>query len=419
MRCVVLCDAVLENCYLAFGHCGVRREDVVVATDVATANRAIREGRAVATTDWQVVCGSDVTVVVESTGRPDVCAQVSLTAIQACKHVIALSVEMDVLIGSLLKRKADEAGVVYSVASGDEPGVLIELYDFAVSLGFEVVAAGKSPFKPINRQVVIEDVLPEAVQFHLNPKMLCSFRDGSKTDIEMACVANATGMPPDVRGMHGPTAALADLARIFSLKAQGGVLNKAGVVDFAGPVLAPDGSAIPGKTVAPGVWLVFSTDHQKIRDDLQWLMMGDGPNYVLYRPFHLVAIEVPISIAHAAVHRESWLASLPQPVAEVTTVAKRYIQAGEVLDGAGGYTVHGMIDLAETAVRERYLPLGLAYGVRVTRDIPRGDPITYADVDLDESALVVRLKKEQDALVARIQAGASPVAGSNSVVRPG
>jgi predicted homoserine dehydrogenase-like protein len=184
---------------------------------------------------------------------------------------------------------------------------------------------------------------------------------------------------------------------VFSLKEQGGLLNRAGVVDFAATVVAPDGTAIPGKTVAPGVFLVFTTDHEKIRADLQWLMMGDGPNYVLYRPYHLVALEVPISIAHAFIYKESWLSSLPRPVAEVTTVAKRDLKAGEVLDGAGGYTVHGMIDLAEVARRERYLPLGLADGVRVTRDLELGDPLTYDSVDLDESALVVRLKREQDA----------------------
>jgi len=397
MRAAILADIQLENATAAFRLCGVKAKDVVVTDDLERAQLAIFEGKVVATREKGIVTQVPIDVIVEATGVPEVGAMVALEGIQSKKHIVMLNVETDVVVGPLLKRMADAAGVVYTLTIGDEPGAIAELYDFVVSLGMEAVCAGKSPFKPIRREETPETLRREADRLGLNPKMLCSFRDGSKTDIEMAAVANGTGLVPDVPGMHGPQTTLADLPKVFSLKSQGGVLRRKGVVDFATSFLDKEGNTDRAKSVAPGVFVVFTTDHSQIRKDLEWLLMGSGPNYCLYRPYHLVGIETPISIGRAAIYGEASLAPERGLVAEVATVAKKDLAEGEILDGIGGFTVHGMIHRAEEAHKENLLPLGLTHGSRLKRSIKKGQAIRYDQVELEDSILL-QLRKIQDAL---------------------
>ena len=176
--------------------------------------------------------------------------------------------------------------------------------------------------------------------------MHCSFVDGSKTMVEMAAVANATGLVPDVRGMHGPVTEVKNLPKVFSLVSQGGVLQQKGVVDYA------------RGEIAPGVFVIITTDNPLIREDLWFERMGDGPNYLLFRPYHLCDMETPLSAVLAQVYGEPTLIPLGQPVAEVFTVAKRDLKAGEVLDGFGGYTMYGEIDRASVVREQRLLPAG-------------------------------------------------------------
>lgn len=398
MQVPVIADIKVENATAAFRMNGFKAKDIVKTDDPERALLAIFEGKVVATAEKGIISKVPVDAIVEATGVPEVGAMVALEAIQSKKHVVMLNVETDVVIGPLLKRMADASEVVYTLTIGDEPGAIAELYDFVVSLGMEVICAGKSPFKPIRREETPKTLEREANRLGLNPKMLCSFRDGSKTDIEMAAVANGTGLVPDVPGMHGPQATLAELPKVFSLKSQGGVLNRPGVVDFATSFLTRDGETDRTKSVAPGVFVVFSTDHAQIRKDLEWLLMGSGPNYCLYRPYHLVGIETPISIAKAAIYGEATLAPRGGLVAEVATVAKRDLKAGETLDGIGGFTVHGMIHRAEVARKENLLPLGLTEGARVKRAIPKGQLIRYDQVELDERSILLQLRRIQDAL---------------------
>jgi predicted homoserine dehydrogenase-like protein len=399
MRAVILSDIELERATAAFRQCGVKAKEILVTDDLEKARLAIFEGRVVATRRKEIVPRVPVDAIVEATGVPEVGALVALEGIQNRKHIVMLNVETDVVIGPLLKRMADAANVVYTLTIGDEPGAISELYDFVVSLGMEVVCAGKSPFKPIVREETPETLSKEASLLGLNPRMLCSFRDGSKTDIEMAAVANGTGLVPDVPGMHGPQATLADLPKVFSLKGQGGILRRNGVVDFATSFLDREGNTDRARSVAPGVFVVFTTDHSQIRKDLEWLLMGKGPNYCLYRPYHLVGIETPISIGRAAVYGDASLAPLGGMVAEVATVAKKDLKAGEILDGIGGFTVHGMIHRADEARKENLLPLGLTHGARLKRTIKKGHLIRYDQVEVEDSILL-QLRKVQDATFA-------------------
>ena len=201
---------------------------------------------------------------------------------------------------------------------------------------------------------------------------------------EMACLSNATGLIPDVRGMHGPKANVNQLPRIFSLKAQGGILNKKGVVDFA------------LGDVAPGVFLVYTSPLKIIRDELKYLLFGDGPNYLLYRPYHLTSIEAPLSIAKAYFQKEPTIVSKNGLVSEVVTYAKKDLKAGEVLDGIGGYMTYGLIDLYQVSKEESLLPLGLSEGCILESDIEKDQPITFEDVRLVENSMILRLRRMQD-----------------------
>jgi predicted homoserine dehydrogenase-like protein len=300
---------------------------------------------------------------------------------------VLLNVEADVTVGPLLKRMADAAGVVYTGAAGDEPAATLELWTFARTLGLEVICAGKGKNNPLDRSATPETVGARAREVGTAPKMLCSFVDGTKTMVEMAALANATGLSLTKRGLHGPEASVADLPRIFSSRAQGGILEQTGVVDYA-------------IGVAPGVFVVFTTDLPVVVDELRYLKMGDGPNWVLYRPYHLTSLETPLSVARAVLQHEATIAPTQGLIAEVITVAKRALRAGEQIDGIGGFTVYGLVDRAEVARSENLLPLGLAQGATLKRNIEEGEPISYDDVEIDDSQTIVQLRRLQDQMLA-------------------
>src|SRR5207248_1176919 len=251
-----------------------------------------------------------VEAVVEATGLHSIGAQVAYGTVSARRHIIMLIVETDVTVGYLLKRMADAAQVVYTTSAGDEPGSLKELYDFARALGFEVVAAGKGKNNPLDRTATPQQLMEQAKRQDMNPKMLTEFVDGSKTMVEMTAVANATGLVPDISGMHGPRATPDTLAQIFCPKEDGGILSQRGVVDYA------------LGDIAPGVFLIITTDQPKVIKDLKYLRLGPGPYWALYRPYHLANIETPLSVAQAVLLKQTTLAPQGPPVAETTTVAK-------------------------------------------------------------------------------------------------
>jgi predicted homoserine dehydrogenase-like protein len=411
LRLSVVCDLRADSArgaWEAFG--GTATADRAITTDnAADIATAVDEGRPVTTGNLDAAVAAPVDVVVEATGLPEIATRTALGAIRNGHHVVMVTVEADVLLGSRLRQLADEARVIYTLADGDQPAVTKRLCDWARALGYTIVAAGRGTrFYPSDAVGEPEEAFrrygyPEELttRRRFNPQMYNSFRDGSKAQIEMCALANLTGLIPDRRGMHEPSAGVTDLARLFSAKADGGILERTGVVELANCV-GPDGRDIPGSQ-ANGVFVVLGTNSPILAEDLPFYGLPgvpfvgrSGGNAAFYRPFHLCGIETPLSIAEAALLHRATAAPLPRPVADVVAVAKRDLKAGDVLDGSGGKNVRAVIERAEVARAERLLPEGLAYRVPVRRDIAQGEPITWDMVDLSPDSLAWRLRREQD-----------------------
>ena len=353
-------------------------------------NQLAGEDKLIVTDDLAVLFVlDDVDVIVDATGSPEAGAYIASNAISSKKHIVTLNVEADVTIGPLLKKMADEAGVVYTVSAGDEPAALKELYDFADALGLEVIAAGKGKNNPLDRYANPTTLKDYAESKGSSAHMITSFVDGTKSMIEMACLSNSTGLVPDCRGMHGPRADIKDLLNVFRLKKDGGILSRKGVVDF-----------VIGD-LAPGVFLVYTTENKIIRADLEYLMLGSGPYYLLYRPYHLTSIETPLSIARAYFYGEPTIVPDCGLISEVITVAKKDLKASDVIDGIGRYTVYGLIEEYSKAKQEGLLPIGLSQGCVLKKDMEKDRPIKYNDVSFVKDSLVLKLRRSLDKLVTK------------------
>ena len=397
MEVAAIADVQPDRAAAAFGRAGVA--DVLSGSDPGRLGEAVHSGRRVAVPDARLLSALPVDVVVEATGVPEVGAEVAFGALLAGKDVVLLNVECDITVGYLLAVLARRGGQVYTVARGDEPTETKRLVDYARDLTFEVVCAGKGKNNPMDPTATPASLAAEAERKHMNPKMLCSFVDGSKAMIEMAALANATGLEVSRRGMYGPRSTVPQLAEVFRPQADGGVLDRSGVVDYCtGPV-------------APGVFVTVRTDDRTVADEMSYLGMGPGPYFALYRPYHLASLEAPLSVAEAVLDRTPSL----QPVAwmaEVCAAAKRPLRPGDVLDGIGGTTVYGMIEAAPVATKEGLVPMGLLSGARVLRDLPQGAVLTADDVEVDRSSTIAVLRKLQDRLLAgeAVDLGASRAA---------
>lgn len=393
MKAVAVSDVIPSRAAAAFAEAGVDGNLVRVATDVADGDTWISQGLRVATRSTELLMQlSNLDIIVEATGIPEVGAQVCMAAIESGKHIVNMNVETDATVGYYLAQRAVEAGVVYSLAAGDEPGTIKELYDFADALGFEIVAIGKGKNNPLNHDSTPDSVAERARARQMSAKMLASFEDGTKTMIEMTSIANATGFLPEVRGGYGPDVKIEDLPKVFVPKEAGGILESEKVVDYAvGP--------------APGVFVIITTDREKIRRDLDYLgLSGHGEYWCLFRPYHLANLETPITIAHVVLDGLPTLICLRPPVAETVTVAKKDLKAGEIIDSLGGFTVYGVIEKEWVAREEDLLPLGIAVGARLLTDVSKGQTIRNSDVELDESQTIVHLRRLQDEMIASAEA---------------
>ena len=406
-----IADIDLGHAKGAYKVSNVPSEAIQRVGNVNAMNDVIRSGKRAITEDGLHVIQSDlIDVVVEATGIPEVGAQMAYHTLMHKKHLVMVNVETDVTVGPFLRRLADNAGVVYTLVDGDQPGVTMNIVDWSKTLGFEIVAAGRGTIFYDDDRIGIPDTVPQRFGFSqehierrtINFKMFNSFRDGSKAQIEMTSLANMAGLPPDVRGMHEPSVNIEDIAKVFSLQEEGGILNRQGVVELANSVATDGNRTMLNNPLRMGVFVVIRTDHPFTQEDLAGYNLypgGNGKNYLLYRPYHLVAVEAPISIAKAALYGQPTGTPLPTPVADVITVAKRNLKAGEILDGSGGYTVNGLIEKSEIARAENLLPLGLADGVKLKRDVLQGEAISYDMVELNEDSFVLKLRRLQDATV--------------------
>jgi predicted homoserine dehydrogenase-like protein len=376
---------------------------------------ALAQGTTHLSDDWEaLVRHPQVEIIVECTGNPIVAVEHCLAAFRHGKHVVNVTVEADALCGPLLARRAAGAGVVYSLAYGDQPALICDLVDWARAAGFSVVAAGRGhKWLPHFAQSTPETVwgyygltAEDARIGGLNPKMFNSFLDGSKPAIECTAVCNATGLvaPPD--GLTYPPASIDDIPSVCRPIAEGGVLHQKGQVEVISS-LTRDGRALP-YDIRFGVFVVFEGETEYIRNCFKEYMVRTDPSgryACLYKRWHLIGLEVGISVAAVGLRREPTGAAVCFN-ADVVATAKRDLKPGEILDGEGGYTVWGKLLPAQKSIALGGLPLGLAHGAKLVRTVKAGAPLAWSDVAIDEALPALRVRRDMEALFAALPARA-------------
>jgi predicted homoserine dehydrogenase-like protein len=372
----------------------------------ATLDAALKDRTTHVSDDWRaLVSHPAIDIVVESTGHPLAAVEHALEAFRQGKHVVMVTVEADAFCGPLLARKAAEAGVVYSLAYGDQPAIICDLVDWARAAGFPVVAAGRGhKWLPHFAQSTPETVwgnyglTPEQARIGgLNPKMFNSFLDGSKPAIETSAVCNATGLTPAPYGLAYPPAAVDDIPFVMRPKEEGGQLHHKGQVEVISS-LERDGRPIP-YDIRFGVWVVFEGESEYVRRCFSEYGVKTDPSgryACLYKRWHLIGLEVGISVASVGLRREPTGCATGWRADAVAT-AKRDLKAGELLDGEGGYTVVGRLMPAADSAAQGCLPLGLAHGWKVLRPVAAGQPLKWSDVAVDANNAAIRLRREMEA----------------------
>ena len=401
MRIAAVAELNLDRARSAFVAGGVTAAELREANGVADINRAIESRAPVLTRDVEVLVASNVDVVIEATGNPEAGTRHAYAAIGAGKHVVMVTVEADVLVGPWLRRFADQRGVIYTMAYGDEPALAVELCDWARALGMQVVAAGKGTrFIPSFRYAVPDDV-PRLYGFtgsDFNAKVFCSFLDGTKHAIEMAALANAAELAVDVPGMHFEAIDLRDICDRLCLQEAGGILQREGVVEAISAMRADE--TWMERHLRGGVYAVVRAEPQAVESlrsygEIIGMQIGKRSGHALiYRPQHFVGHEVPIGVARLMLDGQP--AGQPQGLfVDVIAAAKRPLRAGTVLDGEGGYTVYGLCENADISRAERLVPMALTQNCVLRRDIPCDGRIHYDDVEVPDS-FARELRQRQD-----------------------
>jgi predicted homoserine dehydrogenase-like protein len=375
-------------------------------TQATSAQAAIKTGATWITDDWQALVKiSEIDVIVECTGSPVHAVDHILGAFEQGKHVVNVTVEADAFCGPLLARKAAEKGLIYSLAFGDQPALICDLVDWARTCGFPVVAAGRGHkwlphFSESTPDTVWDNwgLTPEqAVRGGLNPKMFNSFLDGSKPSIESTAVSNATGLSVPSNGLLYPPASIEDIPYVTRPIAEGGVLEKKGMVEVISSLEA-DGRAIPYE-IRMGVWVTVEAETDYIKNCFEEYKAHTDPSgryFTLYKRWHLIGLEVGVSVASVALRGEATGVATGWH-ADVVATAKRDLKPGELLDGEGGYTVWGKLLPAATSKKMGGLPLGLAHNVKLIRPVKKGQPLTWDDVQMDNSRAYA-VRREMEAL---------------------
>jgi predicted homoserine dehydrogenase-like protein len=357
------------------------------------------------TEDWQkLVANPRIDIIVEATGNPPAAVEHILGAFKHGKHVVNVTVEADAFCGPMLAKKAAEAGVVYSLAYGDQPALICDLVDWARTAGFNVVAAGRGhKWLPHFAQSTPETVwghyglTPEQAKLGgLNPKMFNSFLDGSKPAIETTAVCNATGLTPAPGGLEYPPGAIDEIPSLMRPKSEGGVLHHKGQVEVISS-LRKSGEAIP-YDIRFGVFVVFEGETDYIRRCFEEYGVKTDPSgryACLYKRWHLIGLEVGISVASVGLRAESTGCATGWR-ADAVAVAKRNLNESEILDGEGGYTVVGRLMPAADSLKQGCLPLGLAHGWKMLKPVKAGQPLRWSDVAADSSSVAVKLRREME-----------------------
>lgn len=381
MEIAAIVNRTAANAERAYREAGVEQWAVCETADEVTS--AVSRGIPVITSSYQAVAQAEgIDCVVEATGAVEYGAHVVLAAVEGGKHVVLLNAEVDATVGAVLRQRAEAAGVIVSGCDGDQPGVEVNLYRFVKGIGLTPLVCGNikglhDPYRnPTTQQAF-------AQRWGQDPHMVTSFADGTKISFEQAIVANATGMTVERRGMRGADHAghvdeLTTQFDVEALKASGGV------VDY-----------VVGAKPGPGVYVLATHDDPKQRHYLDLYKLGEGPLYSFYTPYHLCHFEVPTTVARAVLFGDAALQPAGPPTVEVLAVAKRDLTAGQALDGLGGYDTYGVAERADVTARDALLPIGVAEGCVLVRDVAKDQVLTYADVRLPQGRLVDRLREEQ------------------------
>jgi predicted homoserine dehydrogenase-like protein len=379
----------------------------VARTEAVSLDAAVKNGDTYISEDWQaLVSHPAIDVVVECTGHPIAAVDHCLEAFAHGKHVVNVTVEADAFCGPLLARRAAQAGVVYSLAFGDQPAMICDLVDWARTCGFPVVAAGRGhKWLPHFCNSTPETVwgyyglTPEqAARGGLNPKMFNSFLDGSKPAIESTAVSNATGLQVPSNGLLYPPASVEDIPYVTRPISEGGVLEQKGMVEVISSLEA-DGRKIP-YDIRMGVWVTVEAETDYIKNCFEEYNAHTDPSgryFTLYKRWHLIGLEVGMSVASVALRGEPTGVAIGWN-ADVVAAAKRDLKPGDILDGEGGYTVWGKLLPSSKSVQLGGVPLGLAHDVKVIRPVPQGQVVTWADVAMDTTTRAYQLRMELEAL---------------------
>lgn len=386
MEIVAISNRSLDGAKRAYAEAGI--EDVQVVSTVTSLEDAIAQGQYVVTEDAMLLCRADgIDALIEVTGTIEFGAHVVMEAIAHRKHIILMNAELDGTIGPILKVYADRADVILSACDGDQPGVQMNLYRFVKSIGLTPLLCGnikglQDPYRTPTTQEAF------AKRWGQKAHMVTSFADGSKISFEQAIVANATGMKVAKRGMLGYdyTGHVDEMTHMYDVEQLKGW---GGIVDY-----------VVGAKPGPGVFVFATHDDPKQRHYLNLYKLGEGPLYSFYTPYHLCHFEVPLSVARAVLFQDAVMAPLGGPLVDVVTTAKIDLKAGSILDGIGYYMTYGECDNSQITQKQNLLPMGLAEGCRLQRDIPKDQVLTYDDVELPEGRLSDKLRAEQNAYFA-------------------
>jgi predicted homoserine dehydrogenase-like protein len=378
--------------------------------DAKSIEEAIKTGKTFVTDNaMALIQNADIDVVIEATGDPGTGIRLCQAAIDHGKHVVMVNVEADALAGPILARRAKQAGVVYSLAWGDQPALVCEHVDWARTCGFKVVAAGKGTrylpsyhrSTPETVWGILDTYLKIHDRSHINPKMFNSFVDGTKSGIEMTAICNATGLVPQTEGLGFPPASRFELADVCKPKADGGTLAKKGVTEVVSS-LYRDGRDVP-HNLAMGTYVVIESDSgytRKCFAEYNCLPDSSGRYAALYRPTHMIGLELGVSVASVALKNEPTGAPICFN-SDVVATAKRKLNTGEILDGEGGFCVWGKQTPAEMSLGAGYLPLGLAHNAKLKRDIAEGQCLKWEDVEYDKNDNAVKVRREMEAVFGR------------------
>ncbi len=400
MHLVAVCDLAPQRAKDSLQRVGWPAEQYAAAS-LAAARKA---GATFVTDDTLAVIRSDdIEIAIDATGSPAAGIRHALACCEHGKHIVMVNVEADALAGPLLARRAAQAGIVYSLAYGDQPALICEMVDWARAAGFEVVAAGKgTKYLPAYHASTPDTVwghygfTPEMVaNGDFNAQMFNSFLDGTKSAIEMAAVANATGLTPAPQGLDFPPCGVDDLPRIMRPRETGGHLHHAGQVEVISS-LERDGRPV-FRDLRWGVYVTFAADSDYVRrcfHEYGLITDATGNYSALYKPYHLIGLELGISVASAGLRREATGAATGFR-GDVVATAKRDLKAGEMLDGEGGYTVYGKLMPAADSLACGGLPLGLAHGVALKRAVAKGQAVGWSDVAAIDSD-AARFRREME-----------------------